>query len=346
MKYTHLGDTALKVSKICLGTMTWGEQNTEREAHEQLNYAVENGVNFIDTAEMYAVPSRAEVSGLTEKYIGTWLKTRKDRDKLVIASKIVGPGKNVRHVRKKATFSKAHLTEALNGSLKRLQTDYIDLYQLHWPERPTNYFGRLGYEHVSDEIGTPFNEIIETLKGFMDQGKIRYYGLSNETPWGTMAFIREAEKYGLPKPVSVQNPYSLLNRTYEVGMAEISIREKAGLLAYSPLAFGLLSGKYRNGASPANARITLFGHKLQRYNGMLTHRAADLYTQIAETHGLSPAQMALAYVNSREFVTSNIIGATTMEQLKENIGSIELMLLEEVLEKIEEVHQLIPNPAP
>ena len=347
MIYDKLGNTNLKVSKICLGTMTWGEQNTEKDAHEQLDYAIDQGINFIDTAELYAVPSRAETQGLTEKYIGTWLKNRKDRDKLIIASKIVGPGEFVQHIRKNPSFSKEHIKDALTKSLDRLQTDYIDLYQLHWPERPTNYFGRLGYNHKSDDYGTDFKIVLEALKEQIDAGKILYVGLSNETPWGLMSFLKVAEQYDLPRMVSIQNPYSLLNRTFEVGLAEIAIREKAGLLAYSPLAFGLLSGKYkRGGMMPPNARLTLFSDRLPRYSKPKAWEAMEKYVELARENNLTPAQMALAFINSRPFVTSNIIGATTMDQLKEDIGSINIELTDDVVKAIEEIHREIPNPAP
>ncbi len=345
MKYCNLGNTNIKVSRICLGTMTYGEQNTEKEAHEQLDYAMAQGVNFIDTAELYSVPARPETYGLTEKYIGSWLKKEKKRDNVVIASKICGPG--TKHIRGGSKFNKEHITNALEGSLSRLNTDYIDLYQLHWPERKANYFGQLGYMHKEDDLWEEnFLEILEVLNEQMEKGKIRFIGISNETPWGFGRFIQLAEKYNLPRIVSVQNPYNLLNRTYEVGMAEISIREKTGLLAYSPLAFGLLTGKYYHGAKPEKVRLTLFGDRLKRYNGELAHRAADKYTELARNEGLKPSQLALAFVNEQPFLTSNIIGATTMEQLKEDIESINIRLSEEIKTKIEAIHLQFPNPAP
>ncbi len=344
MEYRQLGNTSLSVSQICLGTMTWGEQNTEEEAHEQLDYAIENGINFIDTAELYAIPSRAETYGLTETFIGTWIAERKNRDKFILASKMSGPGN--KHIRGGAGFTPKNLRIALENSLQRLQTDYIDLYQLHWPERKTNYFGRLGYKHVeSDKWNDNFLQILETLQTFISEGKVRHIGVSNETPWGVMRYLSLAEKHGLPRMVSIQNPYNLLNRTFEIGLSEISIREKCSLLAYSPMAFGLLSGKYFGKTPPENSRITLF-KQLSRYNNEQAREAARSYVELAKSNALSPAQMALAFVNSRRFVTSNIIGATSMEQLKENIGSASLVLDEEVLDAIEKLHILQPNPAP
>ncbi len=350
MKYRKLGSTDLKVSVICLGTMTFGEQNTEAEAHEQLNYAFdERGINFLDTAELYAVPSTAENNGLTEQYIGTWLKNRKDRDKIIVATKIAGPsqsGTGLNYIRNPLNYSKAQINTAIDGSLKRLQTDYVDLYQLHWPERKTNFFGKLGYKHYEDDAWEDnFLAILEAMQSLVDKGKIRYFGISNETPWGLMHFIHLAEKYGLPRCMSVQNPYSLLNRSYEVGMAEPSIREKAGLLAYSPLAFGLLSGKYHLQKDNEGNRLNKY-KQMSRYNSQLCHDATAKYLEIANEHGLSLTKMALAFINDRPFLTSNIIGATTMAQLKENIDSIDVTLSKEILKAIEEVHKIIPNPAP
>jgi aryl-alcohol dehydrogenase-like predicted oxidoreductase len=324
--------------------MTWGEQNTRQEAHQQLDFALGKGVNFIDTAELYAVPARAETYGSTETYIGEWISERKNRDKFILASKISGPG--TKHIRGGTGFDPVHLRQALEGSLKRLQTDYIDLYQLHWPERRTNYFGRLGYDHSgTDPWIENFAEVLQALQKFIVEGKIRFIGLSNETPWGAMRFLDVAKQLSLPRIVSIQNPYNLLNRSYEIGLAEISIREKCGLLAYSPLAFGLLTGKYFKTDKPLNARIHLF-KQLTRYNNERAWQAAKKYVALAGQYGLSPAGMALAFVNRKNFVTSTIIGATTLEQLRENIESHEITLNATVLDKIEKIHVAQPNPAP
>ncbi len=346
MKYDVLGDTEIKVSKICLGTMTFGEQNTEAQAHEQLDYVVAHGINFIDTAELYAVPPRRETQGLTEQYVGSWLAQRKQRDDLIIASKIAGPSHFIDWIRPKLDFSRNSLRKALEGSLKRLQTDYIDLYQLHWPERKTNFFGTLGYLHEEDERWQDnFSLILEEMKTFITEGKIRYFGLSNETAWGVMRFLHLSEKGNLPRPVSVQNPYSLLNRSYEVGLAEVSIREHVGLLAYSPMAFGLLSGKYHRKEDSPGDRINQF-KQMSRYNGKTSWEATSRYIKIAEQEGITPAELSLAFVNSRPFVTSNIIGATTMDQLRENVNSIKIELSTAALEALEKVHEEISNPAP
>ncbi|MEL6651662.1 MAG: NADP(H)-dependent aldo-keto reductase [Bacteroidota bacterium] len=347
MQYASLGQTDLSVSKICLGTMTFGEQNTEAEAHEQLSFAVDQGVNFIDTAELYAIPSRPHNQGLTEQYIGTWLAQRSDRDKLVIATKIAGPRASLKYIREEQGFSPANIRSAIEGSLQRLQTDYVDLYQLHWPERRTNFFGWLDYHHASnDPWEDNFLAIVQTLNALIQEGKIRHWGISNETPWGMMRYLHLAELHGLPRPVSIQNPYSLLNRSFEVGLAEIAIREQAGLLAYSPLAFGILTGKYHQNETPEDTRLTRYGKEMTRYNGERSFQATSEYLKIAQENGLSLTQMALAYVNTRPFVTSNIIGATKMSQLKENIASIQLDLPKEVIKAIEQVHRQNPNPAP
>lgn len=346
MKYRKLGTTNEDVSVICLGTMTWGVQNTEKEAHEQLDYAFEQGVNFIDTAEMYPVPPTADTYTLTEQYIGRWEKLKTHRDKVIVATKIAGPGLGDYIRGGNNDFSKKHIVEACEASLKRLNIDTIDLYQLHWPERSTNYFGQLGFEGLSeDEKFTPFLERLQTLGELQKAGKIRHIGLSNETPWGFMKYLEVAEKEGLPRIQSVQNPYSLLNRTYEIGNAEVSLREKAGLLAYSPLGFGVLTGKYRGGKRPEKARLTLWD-RFSRYTNERGIEATESYCKLAEDHGLTPTQLALAFVNGRSFVTANIIGATTMEQLKENIASIEIELSPEVREEINNIHQMIPNPCP
>ena len=346
MKYKKLGDTDLKVSLICLGTMTWGEQNTQKEGFEQMDFALEKGVNFFDTAELYAIPPKAKTYGKTEEIIGNWFKINKNRKKIILASKIAGPG--LKWIRGGGSqYSPKSIEEALHNSLKRLQTDYIDLYQLHWPERNTNYFGDLDYEHDEKEKSwNSFESILNTLKKFIDQGKIRYIGLSNETPWGFSKYLEIAKEKNLPKVVSVQNPYSLVNRTYEVGMSEISMREKAGLLAYSPLAVGYLTGKYRNKNIPKNSRLDLFYENYPRYHNQRTFDAVDEYYKVAEKYKISLSQLSLAFVNSRDFVTSNIIGATTMEQLKENIDSVDITLEESILNEINLIHEKIPNPAP
>jgi aryl-alcohol dehydrogenase-like predicted oxidoreductase len=343
MKYTTLPQTSIKVSKICLGTMTWGEQNTEIEGHEQMDYAVEQGINFFDVAELYPVPARAETYGETERIIGTWFKKTGNRDKIILASKITGPGAYTAHIRKNG-FSKEAIAEAIHNSLKRLQTDYIDLYQLHWPERPVNSFGVRDFPYSAKSSWEDnFGEIVETLNNFIKQGKIRHYGLSNETPWGTMRYINEADAKQMPRPITIQNSYSLLNRTFEGGLSEISIRENIGLLAYSPLAFGVLTGKYLNN-SPKDARITLFP-RLSRYSSQQCANATVNYLALAEKYGLSPAKLALAFINQLPFVTSNIIGATKMEQLKENIESITVELSEEAIKDINAIHAIMPNPA-
>lgn len=324
--------------------MTWGEQNTEAEGHEQMDYAVERGINFFDTAELYSVPARKETYGSTEKIIGSWFRKTGNRDKIILASKITGPGYSNQHIRQTG-FSKDAIYEALDNSLKRLQTDYIDLYQLHWPERNTNFFGKRGYEHDTDEQWQDnFAEILETLNELKKEGKIRHIGVSNETPYGVMRFLEESRKKGLPKMITVQNPYSLLNRLYEVGLAEISMREDIGLLPYSPLAFGVLSGKYLFG-KPDNARMTLYPN-FARYSGQQATEATAKYHDLAKKNGLSLAQMALAFVNQQPFVTSNIIGATTMEQLRENIDSINVTLSDDIIKEINAIHTLSPNPAP
>jgi aryl-alcohol dehydrogenase-like predicted oxidoreductase len=346
MKYNILGNTDLKVSRICLGTMTWGEQNSEVQAHEQLDYALAQGVNFIDTAEMYAVPPRAETYGLTETYIGTWLKKRTDREQIILATKVAGPGEISAHVRGGPRLNRQQIRMAIDASLQRLQTDYIDLYQVHWPERCTNFFGQLGYTHQVDEDLIPLEETLAALAELVGEGKVRYLGVSNETPWGVMTYLKLAEQSDYPRIVSIQNPYNLLNRSYEIGLAEISHRERVGLLAYSPLAFGVLSGKYLNGAWPANARLTLFS-RFDRYTkNEYGVQATARYVELAQQHGLDPAQMALAYVNTRSFLTSNIIGATTMVQLQGDIASIDIELSEEVLAGIEAIHQQYSNPCP
>ena len=346
MLYSTLPHTDLEVSKICLGTMTWGKQNTEEEGHQQMDYALDQGINFFDTAELYPVPPHADRYAHTEIIIGNWFKKKGNRDKIVLASKIAGKAPFTKFIRTSG-FRRESIIEAVEGSLKRLQTDYIDLYQLHWPERTTNYFGQRGYNHsISDHWKDNIHQVLETLRDLVAQGKIRHIGLSNETPWGTMRFLEESKVHSeLPRAITIQNPYSLLNRLFEVGLAEISMRENLGLLAYSPLGFGVLSGKYLGGKKPENARITLFP-TYSRYSSPTAQDATQKYYELAREHDLSLSQMALAYVNSRPFLTSNIIGATSMEQLEENIDSINVELSPEVLEGIEAIHQMNPDPAP
>ncbi|WP_295879838.1 NADP(H)-dependent aldo-keto reductase [uncultured Thiohalocapsa sp.] len=346
MQYRPLGRTDISVSAICLGTMTFGEQNTAAQAAEQLDRAVAAGINFIDTAEMYPVPPKAETMGRTEDYIGRWLAARGGRDKLVIASKVAGPGDWLPYIRGGTNrLDRPNIAQALEDSLRRLGTDYLDLYQLHWPDRQTNFFGKLGYEHPAEDTSVPLLETLEVLGDLVQSGKVRHVGLSNETPWGTMRFLELAEQHGLPRMVSIQNPYNLLNRSFEIGLAEVAIREQCGLLAYSPMAFGALSGKYLDGKRPPDGRLTLFS-RFSRYSNEQAVAATAEYVAIAHRHGLDPAQMALAFVTSRPFVTSNIIGATTMAQLEQNLGSMDLRLSDEVLADIEAVHTRQPNPSP
>lgn len=345
MKTRKLGTTDINVSEICLGTMTWGEQNTEQQAFGQLDLATAEGVNFIDAAEMYPVPPRAETQGLTETYLGNWLAKRGRRDDLVIASKVAGPGNGLTYLRNGPRLTRDHVRQACEDSLRRLQTDYIDLYQVHWPDRNANFFGKLGYRHREDEQATPIEETLGALSELVQEGKVRHIGLSNETPWGTNEYLRLSRERNWPRIVSVQNPYNLLNRTFEVGMAEIACREQVGLLAYSPLAFGMLSGKYLDGHRPEGARLTRFD-RFTRYTSEQGAEATRAYVDLAGQHGLSPVQMALAYVTSRDFVTSNIIGATTLEQLRENLGSASVALGDDVLEAIEELNGKYTYPCP
>lgn len=349
MQLKPLANTGILVPEICLGTMTFGEQNTQAEAFQQLEYALDQGLFFWDTAEMYPVPPKPETQGATETILGNWIAQRGKRDQLFIASKIAGPSQGGSHIRDGQTrFTAAEISSAIDGSLKRLQSDYIDLYQLHWPQRPTNFFGKLGYGNTEAQQDTEITALEETLSALSDEikkGRIRYIGLSNETPWGTLKFLHLAEKLGLEKFVSVQNPYSLLNRTYEIGMSEIAHYENVGLLAYSPLAFGYLTGKFRHGARPENARVTLFS-RFSRYSNPESEWATEQYAQLAERHGLTLTQLSLAFIKQQFFVTSTIIGATNLDQLKENIQAFEIDLSAEVLQGIEDIHRQQPNPAP
>ena len=345
MIYNRLGKTDLQVSLICLGTMTWGQQNSEKEAHEQLDFALARGINFIDTAELYSVPSSKETQGLTEKYIGSWLKKSGKRNEIILATKITGPAKNLSYISPNLGFSKDRIQEAIDLSLQRLSTDYIDLYQLHWPERSTNYFGRRGYNEHDAEWQDNILDSIQTLQNLKKSGKIRHFGISNETPWGVHRYLTLARENGHDVPVSIQNPYSLLNRTFEIGLAEMAIRENVGLLAYSPLAMGMLSGKYLTGKDKPENRLNQFKY-FSRYTKTNAREATQAYLDLAKEYNFSLTQMALAFVNQQEFLTSNIIGATDLVQLEENIQSIEINLNPEVLQKINEIHEKIPNPTP
>mgnify|MGYP000244464663 CR=1 FL=1 len=345
MKYTTIPQTDIKISKICLGTMTWGNQNSQEEGFEQLDMALEQGVNFIDTAELYPVPATAETQGRTSTVIGNWLKERKNRDQVVLATKIAGPGDYTAHISTEG-FSPKAIKTAVDKSLKRLQTDYIDLYQLHWPERHTNRFGIRDYQHRPDDPWTEnFHEVLLTLDEVVKTGKIRHIGISNESSWGTMRFLEESKTHQLPRMRTIQNSYSLLNRTFEGDLAEIAVRENIGLLAYSPLAFGVLSGKYINNTAAENSRLKLFP-RFSRYSSEQSTEATRKYMAIANEFNISLAQMALAFVNAQPFVTANIIGATNLKQLEENILSINHTLSDDVLKAIAEVHAQIPNPAP
>ncbi|WP_042858961.1 NADP(H)-dependent aldo-keto reductase [Dickeya sp. NCPPB 3274] len=346
MLYHRIPHSSLEVSTLGLGTMTFGEQNSEADAHAQLDLAVAAGVNLIDTAEIYPVPPRSQTQGLTESYIGSWLKSRGGREKLIIASKVAGPVRgNDNSLRPQQALDRKNIRAALDDSLKRLNTDYIDLYQLHWPQRQTNSFGKLSYQYTSEKPAVTLLETLEALNEQVRAGKIRYIGVSNETPWGVMRYLQLAEKHDLPRIVSIQNPYSLLNRSFEVGLAEISQHEGVELLAYSPLAFGTLTGKYLNGAKPAGARNTLFS-RFVRYSAPHTQQAIAEYVALAQKHGLDPAQMALAFVRQQPFVASTLLGATTLEQLKINLGSLDLTLGEEVLTELEAIHRRFTIPAP
>jgi aryl-alcohol dehydrogenase-like predicted oxidoreductase len=346
MKYTNLPNTNLKVSTICLGTMTFGNQNTESEAHEQLDYAVAQGINFIDTAEMYPIGGNAQIFGSTERHIGTWIKKigASEREKLVIATKIAGPNRGLDYIRQPLDFSKKSIHEAVELSLKNLQTDYIDLYQMHWPERVMNMFQKRGVQKLDDHWQDNIFEVLTIFDGLIKEGKIKHIGVSNENPWGVMRFLVESEKHGLPRIATIQNPFSLLNRLYEVGLSEMTMRENVGLLAYSPLGFGFLTGKHLNGIVK-NSRLDLF-RNFVRYTNENCFKATQLYKELAEKNGLTLTEMAMAFVNQQDFVTSTIIGATSMSQLKENIAAFDVQLNEEIISEIEKIQELIPNPAP
>ena len=346
MKYSELGRTGIKVSKLCLGSMSWGNQNSELEGHDQLDMAIDAGINFIDTAEMYPIPPEERTYGRTEQIIGTWLAKRRNRDKLIIATKITPPGKNRPWIRGETNkMDRRNIELAVNASLKRLQTDYIDLYQIHWPERNANNFGVLNYNHTPERDGTPIEETLEALEAMKRSGKVRHIGVSNETAWGLSEYLRVAREKSLTRIASVQNPYSLLNRLFEINMSEISLREQIGLLAYSPLGFGVLSGKYLQGKQPEKARLTLFtGFK--RYRNEAAVKMTGKYVQLALDHGLDPCQMALAFILTRPFLSSVIIGASTTGQLESNIASLQLELTGEILQKIEALHAEHANPCP
>ena len=345
MKFRKLGTTDIDVSLICLGTMTWGTQNSEKDAFEQMDYAVSQGINFFDTAEIYSVPPTSDSYGKTELMIGNWFEKRKNRDKIILASKVAGPGCD--WIRGGGNnFDEKKIGEAIDGSLKRLKTDYIDLYQLHWPERSTNYFGRRDYLFNNKEGDwNSFESILEALKKYIKSGKIRHIGMSNETPYGLSRYLEISKNKGAPRMMSVQNPYNLVNRTYEIGMSEISIREKCGLLVYYPLAAGGLSGKYRNGKMPKDSRMALF-KGWERHLNPLAMEAYDKYFKLAKDFNLTMVQLAQSFVNSRPFVTSNIIGATTMDQLKENVESINIEFTDEMMDRVNEIHNNNPNPSP
>ena len=344
MEYKRLPNTGLDVSKICLGTMTWGKQNTYSEACEQMTYALDQGVNFWDTAELYPVPAESKTYGSTEKIIGDWLSRNGKRDQIILASKIAGPEAFSSHIRKNMSFDKSNIDEALHNSLKRLKTDYIDLYQLHWPERKTNKFGKRGFTYVPDDPWIEnFENVLEVLQGHVKSGKIRYVGISNENPWGMMKFLN-ASNSNRPRMVSIQNAYSLLCREFETGHSEICHREKIGLLAYSPLGFGVLTGKYRGGKIPRGSRLE-FMPNYKRYSSIECSKAVELYYNLAKENNLSLTELSLSFVSDRSFVTSNIIGATSLKQLKENIKTYSIKLSKEILSKIDEIHNKIPNPA-
>lgn len=347
MRYKPLGNSGIQVSELCLGTMTFGHQNTEEEGFAQMDLALKQGINFFDTAEMYSIPTQPDTYGSTERIIGNWMQSRNNREQIILASKVVGPSSGwIKHIRGgKTRLTRDFIRQALEGSLERLQTDYIDLYQLHWPDRSTNFFGKLGYIPDPDEQITPIDETLQALAELVDEGLVRTIGLSNETPWGTMTFLHHAKMLNLPRIVTIQNPYNLLNRTFESGMAEICHREQVGLMAYSPLAFGCLTGKYLNDQRPEGARCTLF-REFKRYFKPSAIAATEKYIALAKENNLTPAQLALAFINQQAFVTTNIIGATTIKQLEENISSHTIELSQEIIDAIEKIHDQHTYPAP
>jgi len=346
MEYRQLGRTDINVSALCLGTMTWGEQNSEAEGHEQMDYAFAQGINFFDTAELYAIPRKAETYGRTEEIIGSWFAKRKNRDKIILGTKVVGPSENTwfRHNGENAKLDAANIIEAVNKSLRRLQTDYIDLYQVHWPDRPLQLFQGLSYQHIDSDFCS-FNETLSALSDLVAAGKIRHIGISNETPWGTMNFLKESEVNDLPRIQSIQNAYNLLNRSFETGLSEIALRENVGLLAYSPLGQGYLTGKYQNESQPKGSRKALFNN-MNRYETPGAAPAIDSYVKLARDHNIDPGQLALQFVTTRPFLTSNIFGATTMAQLKSNIESQNVVLTAEIFQSIEDIHLIYSNPCP
>lgn len=347
MEYRQLGRTDLRVSAICLGTMTWGQQNSQDEGFAQMDRAVEAGINFMDSAEMYPVPPDAESQGRTEEILGNWLNERGKRDDIIVATKVTGRSSAFPYLRGGDTrLDKKSINEAIDASLKRLKTDYVDLYQTHWPDRKTNYFGQLGYKHDAGDEPVPLEETLGALADLVTAGKVRHVGVSNDSPWGVMKLLELAERGGLPRVVSIQNPYNLVNRTFEIGLSEIAIREDVGLLAYAPLAGGMLSGKYMDGKEPEGARMTLFGDRYKRYFTPNAEPAMRGYIEVAEKHGLDPCQMGIAFVHRQPFTTSTIIGETTMEQMEANLAAVDLELSDEVLADIEDVQTRFQNPCP
>ena len=344
MRQIILPNTNLEVSEVCLGTMTFGNQNTEAEAHLQMDYAFERGINFFDTAEMYPIGGNEHIFGSTERYIGSWFKKSGKRDQVVLATKIAGPNRGMGYIRKPLDFSKKSIHEAVDLSLKNLQTEYIDLYQMHWPERVMNMFGKRGVSELDEKWQDNVLEVLTVFDGLIKEGKIKHIGVSNENPWGVMKFLNESEKHNLPRIATIQNPFSLLNRLFEVGLSEICMRENVGLLAYSPLGFGFLTGKYLNG-TPANSRMGTFPHFV-RYTNENCYKVTRLYQELAHSLGLTLTELSLAFVHHQKFVTSTIIGATNLGQLEENINAFDVRLTDDVLQQIDKIQELIPNPAP